>query len=157
MGDGCWSEWIPFAKENDRRIPADISYGVYRNRLVSGNGEPVPVKRCTGTDCQGLVYIGAAGVRDLSSPAPMRARFTKHRCAHDAGRSGRAKDSRLVRLWEKITDEDPDARMEFQYMPLSSADEAKTVETALLLDFVRRFGEDPDDLWCKEGTHPSIT
>lgn len=152
QADG-WSQWIPFGTQNSARIPEDVRYGVYRNRLVDRAGVPIPIKRPGGTDMDGTVYIGTAGVRDIDSPCPMRARFTMHSRAHNSGKTGKARNKRLVRLWQKIAAKDAGARMEFQYRPLSSATHAKAVEDEMLYQFRRRFGVDPDDLWCDEARH----
>lgn len=109
-----WSPWIDLAPGNDLCIPGHVAYGVYRNRLVDGDNSPIPIRRRKGIDSEGIVYIGAAGVRGLSTPAAMRGRFQRHQRAHASGRSGNGKDKRLVRLWQKILSEFPEARMQFQ-------------------------------------------
>jgi hypothetical protein len=152
-----WSEWIPFAKGNETRIPESVVFGLYRNRLVDGSGKPIPVKHPGGVDPDGIVYIGASGVLTKYTNKPqMRLRFGMHVMAHQSGRRGgpTAKDKRLVRLWEKIRARDPNASMQLQYVRAASAADAAALEQQMQSEFRVRYDCDPDDLWCKEWLHP---
>ena len=127
----AWSEWQDLTAVNIEKVPPSAVWGVYMNRLVDEDGEPVQLRRDLGVDSEAIFYIGASGVLSTSGPQ-LQKRLTKHRCAHANGKRGGADDEDLNVLWKKITSRyGHGARLQFRYVIVGSAAEAQLMEGQL--------------------------
>lgn len=144
-----WSEWLECNDQNIFSIRA--TFGVYRFRLVDGNGAVVPLQRPGGVDDEGILYIGRSGVRGKLDSPKLHVRISNRRDVFASGKYGSAGDENLLLLWEKIHSRlGQTAWVQFQYCMFQTHEPARQAEIQLLREF-KRFGEDTKTLWTNRG------
>lgn len=112
--------------------------GVYQLRAVDGKGTPIEIGRWLGVDSGGLLYIGSTGDSICRRVGRLRDGIDQHSKGHTAGK----KRFILARWVPAYSEQLADAHREYRWASTDPA-EAQSVESDLLMEYVRAFGETP--------------